>query len=375
MNRNLLSQMVDQIASPFQSFKRPQIKRIARHSLGLLVSDHCHLAKIAATMAPHRFTKAKPDSIVRALQRTLADEKLDPAEISRCLTRMVVDAYSEALRSQEFIPLIVDESTFSHNGRFMGLGMGFQSRAFLLAAKAYIGGKKKAYPSGGQVKLILELVKTILPELPIHIPKLVIADRGIGNSPRLCKALAKLALFYLMRLPNNVKMIIDGEKILPIEQVAPGERWEGEGIVFVNRGKVPARVIVIWDKGQKEPWILITNHPTVTGREYAIRNWIEQTFRDLKKNGWHAMESGIGCPERATRLLAIMMVAYAYRMSIGSWLFAKTKFARICRRGAGGKPKRKNSLFKESKRWIDNELLFKRKRLPEFKFYPDPFAC
>ena len=68
-----------------------------------------------------------------------------------------------------------------------------------------------------------------------------------------------------------------------------------------------------------EPWCLISDRADLTGREYACRNWQEQSFRDLKSGGWQWNHSHVWRPEHADRLLLVLWLAYALTLSFG-WL-------------------------------------------------------
>lgn len=66
-------------------------------------------------------------------------------------------------------------------------------------------------------------------------------------------------------------------------------RLGGRGAAFHN----PKRhrfgtLLVVWDTGQKEPWIVITDLPPeeVGVCWYGLRIWIELGFRALKRVGW-----------------------------------------------------------------------------------------
>ena len=134
--------------------------------------------------------------------------------------------------------------------------------------------------------MIGNMLSQIKAALPDDRPVLLLADRGIGTSPDLCKVVEELGWHYLFRVLRTVKILTDSGEMLPYKAVKKGGRWSASGSVFIKRGRVPAHVRVIWERDCAEPWVLVTNNPDLTGREYAMRNWQEQGFRDLKSAGW-----------------------------------------------------------------------------------------
>src|SRR5262249_17986006 len=149
------------------------------------------------------------------------------------------------------------------------------------------------YPAEGQVKLIEGLLQQVHSALPADQPVLVLADRGIGTSPDLCRAVAGLGWHYLFRVTCQTRVVTDTVDYTIAQQVQPGATWRMEGEVFKQRGHIPAHARALWRVGYDEPWALVTNDARLTGHEYARRNWQEQSFRDLKSGGWHWGESRV----------------------------------------------------------------------------------
>ena len=97
----------------------------------------------------------------------------------------------------------------------------------------------------------------------------------------------------------------------------PGQSYQASGIVFKQRGRIPAQVRVLWGEGAHEPWALVTNDARLTGWEYAQRFWIEEAFRDLKSRGWQVEQAALVCPRRLERLWILLVVAYTWLLLWG----------------------------------------------------------
>jgi len=63
----------------------------------------------------------------------------------------------------------------------------------------------------------------------------------------------------------------------------PGQsRWLGCG--WLTESEIyPVNLLVLWEKGEDEPWCLVTNLPDrrMTLKAYARRIWIEEMFCDM----------------------------------------------------------------------------------------------
>ena len=84
------------------------------------------------------------------------------------------------------------------------------------------------------IAAMLAHLKSVLPD---DRPVLVLADRGIGTSPALCKAVAALGWHYLFRVVKTVKVKTERGKLSPYAEIKKGGRWAASGIVFITQGQ------------------------------------------------------------------------------------------------------------------------------------------
>jgi len=122
----------------------------------------------------------------------------------------------------------------------------------------------------------------------------------------------------------------------------PGQQWSGYGVVFKQRGHLRAYVHVLWAKGQREPWCLVTNDPLVVGDWYAVRVWQEESFRDLKGGGWQWQRSRVWVPDHADRLVLVLALAYAWTLTHGTLALHSPDLLRQVTRGT----RKRFSLFR-----------------------------
>ena len=359
MNLKIMYQLREEIATQMPSLNKWQRENLAMFALGVVKAEHCVQSKVARALR----RVGKRASIERRMQRFMDNDHLSLENAQEEWSRWVLKAWG----GQEVI-LLVDETHLGENMRAMVVGIAYEGRCIPLAWQCY---QAETYPEEGQVKLITQLLQRIKTNLPETICPLIQADRGIGTSPDLIREVMALGWRYLFRVQGSSKMIEEDGRIYALGQViGPGEVWEGSGTVFKKRGQIAAHVRVIWDENQKEPWSLVTNDPTLTGREYALRNWQEQGFRDLKSGGWQWNHSHVWMPDHADRLLLVLTLAYAWVLSLGSY-FIHTGHAAPLRTERDGRQRRRLSVFREGLEHLDQMIRRRHIVCLKLLFVPD----
>lgn len=199
--------------------------------------------------------------------------------------------------------------------------------------------------------MISALLEQVKAGIGAERPVLVLADRGIGCSPALCRVVTAWPWQSLFRVTCQTKVVTQEGNFTIAQQVQPGEVWAQSGQVFKQRGRLPAHARALWGIGYDEPWALVTNHERLTGHEYARRNWQEQSFRDLKSGGWHWGDCRIRSPQHVANLLVLLAIAYTWMVALGSQAVAAGCAQPLVRR-ADGTVRRLWSLFREGLRYF-----------------------
>ena len=364
MNLQLLYHWQAMVSKHFSSFTVWQQKRLALFSLGVMLCEHCHQSRIAKVLA----VEVMADCIVRQLRRCISDQKWTPAQFSLDWTRWVV-----TFLPKKPLVLLVDETSIGGRFRAMMVGVAYKRRCIQLAWTCYKARSREDYPKEGQVGMIAAMLARLKPVLPDDRPVMVLADRGIGNSPALCKAVEALGWHYLFRVPKTVKIKTDGGILHPYKEVKKGGRWSASGSVFIKRGKLRAHVRAIWERDCAEPWILVTNNPALTGQEYAMRNWQEQSFRDLKSGGWQLEMCRLRSEDRMERFLAILALAQGMALALGSQAVITGKARRLIKT-KDDKLRRPLSLFKEGIAYF-NKYVIRHDIFPSPRLVPHQRLC
>lgn len=352
---------MEEIQRRFAHLGKWQARGLALFSYGVVQAEHSWLSKIAERLPEW----GSPVAVERRLQRWLDNPRLSLELCWKAWVSWLLACFD----SEEWV-LLVDETHLSTHLGVMMVGLAYRRRCIPLYWRCY---RPNAYPPEGQVEMIKEMLTRLHSWIPSHKQVLVQADRGIGTSPALIRAVEGLGWRYLFRVQNHTKVIPRNGHARALGQlVRPGEQWRGQGVVFKKRGRIQAQVWVLWQSGQPEPWCLVTNDPYVSGEVYALRVWQEEGFRDLKSGGWQWQRSYIWQPAHAERLILVLALAYAWVLTQGTLLLHADPLVRS--RITRGK-RRRYSLFREGLRFIRQHLHHPYRVFPGLFFAPDQLLC
>ena len=344
MNLEILYQWRDEIAKGLPSLNSWQLENVALFSQGVIYAESSQQEKIARKVV----CGEKVCSASRRLRRFLDNDRLNLGVICVEWTAWLLSTLPV-----EQVYLCVDETKISQTMAAMVVGVAWEKRCIPLVWRCY---NPKQYPVEGQVEVIQQLLTLIHQAISERYPVYVLADRGIGTSPDLCHVVADLGWYYLFRVTCQTKIVAEADEYTIYQQVAVGERWREEGLIFKKRGQIPAYALALWSAGYDEPWALVTNDEQATGDEYASRNWQEQSFRDLKSCGWQWEKSLIRHPDHMENLLLLLVLAYAWVLALGSFA-VEVDLAHPLQRHRDGRIRRHWSLFKEGLQFFTDWIL------------------
>lgn len=305
MRHQQLYQWLERIREGLPHLSKPQAVVLAIFSLGVVMAERCATSKVAERLS----WLGKADSLERRLQRFLSNSRISCETCCRAWSRWVVSRLSE-----HDIILLVDETKLGEWLGVMMVGLAYRQRCIPLAWMCYRSGE---WPMK-QVNMIERLLEWVAGSLPAGVIPLVLADRGIGTSPRLVQVVMGLGWYYLFRVQGQTRFCFENGADVALRSMArPGQAWSGTGRVFKKAGWLSTRAHVIWKAAYAQPWCLITNSPALNGDRYAIRAWQEQGFRDLKSGGWQWQQSQVRIPDHASLLVLVLALAYAWMLTLG----------------------------------------------------------
>ena len=307
MNVSLLYDVVSAIVNEFSLEVR--LRRVLKHFiLGVLVGQSCLLDDIAHALAP----LGEVSSQYRRLQRFLDNERVEIATLQCEWARVVM----HTIKSGSLI-LLVDETTLSDHLKAMVLGIWTPDGCIPIAWQCY---HPKAYPTCGQVSLIVGLVNRILPALPIPLSVRLLADRGIGTSPDLIRQIDQLGIDILFRVQGTTRFRYPNGHTASLRDLGiKGQTWQSAGDVFKKANWIGLHAAVLWGNDYEEPWCLVSSQP-IDPATYRLRFDQEVSFRDLKSDGFQWHRSHVWLPDHAERLLLVLVIAYWLVLTTGQAL-------------------------------------------------------
>jgi hypothetical protein len=149
---------------------------------------------------------------------------------------------------------------------------------------------------------------------------IVLADRGL-YAKWLWEAIRKCKWHPFLRI--NSRFFFrpnEGSEFTALHLAfqQPGCSWSGTGTCFKIHS-IQATLLVQWAEGFEEPWLLLTDlapQQALPGW-YALRTWIECSFKHIKSAGWQWQYTRMTDPHRATRLWLALAVATLWVLSVG----------------------------------------------------------
>lgn len=179
---------------------------------------------------------------------------------------------------------------------------------------------------------------------------LVLTDRGITVS-WLFRRIRRLGWHPLLRMRRNGTFRPATTGVYqPLTSFAarPGIEWFGEGTAFKVKGSriESAVLLAYWHPDAEEAWFLLTDllPGDVDPGWYALRMWIEQGFRTLKRGGWQWEQTRRKDLKRTERLWLAMSVATLWSMNVGSHEEDQNPEISECRRLEDGRLTRQHAL-------------------------------
>ena len=262
-------------------FHGHQAKALADLSFAMAVARHCHSGKLAA-VAPGDTT---PAATQRRLERTLANDRLDPDTAWPQLAHAVLAGWAGGP-----IVLILDETPNHNDLRCLKLTPAYRKRALPVWSVCYgLGGPPEPMP-----ELVVGLLRRAAACLPEAAQVTLLADRGLAW-PQVVDACHDLGWHFVIRLQGQTRVrTVDGRESSAADLAPrPGTRWWGDAEVFKTSGWRTARVAACWERDSDGPWLLVSDRPDGARlfRRYATRTWTEELFRDDKSSGFHGEQS------------------------------------------------------------------------------------
>ena len=250
---------------------------------GLFTSRSVHLSKIANKLP----TAATLPSVTRRLSRLLSNPAVRVRAWYEPLARRALQQASGG-----GIRLIVDGSKIGFSHQLLMVALAYRRRA-LPIAWAWVR-SPRGHSSALKQRALLSYVRQLL---PAEAAVLVVGDSEFG-AVEVLRQLESWHWHYVLRQKSNHLVNTAAGTALG---TAAGQ-WQPLGSLLSQAGQSrwlkqvlltqchaqQTNLLLHWQAGDKEPWLLATNLPEARTAvaAYRRRMWIEEMFGDFKKHGF-----------------------------------------------------------------------------------------
>jgi len=298
---------------------KPEIKVLALWSMGIVLARTCGLSRVSATLACFLGEK---ESNLRQRLREWCWNKEDKQGKQRQewqvhksfvpLLKWVLDQWASEERQ---LVLAMDATSLKQWFVVLSISIVYRGCAIPVAWTVLPSGKKGSwkYPW-------LELFHHLQESIPSDWLVVVMADRGL-YARWLYEAIRECNWHPFLRINLKCKYRSKGmsdfhsmSQLLP----SPGMVWAGRVTCF-RHNSVEGTLLACWGNKHIEPWLILTDiQPELTSATwYGMRSWIEDSFKDLKRDGWQWQKTRMHDPARAARLWLALAIATFWVVSVG----------------------------------------------------------
>lgn len=215
---------------------------------------------------------------VKRLWRFINNPALDPRDAISALALRAC-----RLRPSGWLPLVMDETGLKDRVMLLGAAVAYHGRALPLALYPYVPQRIKH----SLWKLREGVLATALARLAQADRRrvLLIADRAYAAS-RFFARLLHSQIAFVIRVPRRVLLHMSWGSA-SLERLAADLRL-GDRVflrdVYYGPARARLNVVLWWQEGQPEPWLLATTLPDADEacQYYRQRMGIEQLFKDFK---------------------------------------------------------------------------------------------
>ena len=326
--QQLLHSFTNQLLTLLSEVRVTQVRPLALFVLGMIGSGRVSLRAVAAAL-PLDVADA---SIEQRLRRWLGNRRV----VVQTLWRGLLPALLASRAGQPLL-LVLDPTPHTGTATIHVLGLVCRRRVVPVTWRVLPQHRRWPQP---QITVLRTMLAEVAAALPPGCTVTLIGDRALPSAELIdaCRAVGWDVLFrlstdarqgYTVRLANG--------RTCPLWSLVtgPGQRWTGTVQLFQKAGWRTLELTIRWDRGQDEPWLLISSQPGGADRvrEYRRRAHAEATYADCKGRGFAIEASRITALDRLDRLLLVLHLALWWGTQLGLRAIRRGERHRYDRRG------------------------------------------
>jgi hypothetical protein len=277
--------------------------------IGIFGARSVQTGRLAAYIPLH----IKKLSIVRRMERFLDNGAVRVRSWYAPIASWLVSA--AAVTGE--IALVLDSTKVSAHHRLVLIGVAYRQRVIPLVW-TWVRTSRGHSATSLQIAL-LSYVRSLL---PADARVSLVGDCEFGHMP-IIETLQEWHWDYVLRQSGHQLVDVENESgwlRLDALLTRRGE-WRFVGDVFLTASRqVPTHLLLAWERHYPAPWLLATNltNPRLILRLYHRRMWIEETFGDLKDNGFDLERSALCHFSRLSRLTLAVVLLYVWFIVFGA---------------------------------------------------------
>jgi len=332
-----------------------RIRNFSWLMVGLYKSRSVHLSKVAEKIPGTAYLPSK----TRRLRRFLSS----PAIRVRAWYEPLAKAIIQQLAHGE-IRLIADGSKVGFGHQLLLVAIAFRSRSIPLAWTWVKGSRGHS-----TVHKQMALLAYVHGLMPIHCKVLLVGDAEFGEI-EVQKLLQKWHWKYVLRQKGRYLLKQNDQSTFQrLDSIVkkPGQSQWLEKVLLTAKYAYSVNFLAYWKPGEKDPWLLATNLTCsqATLKAYSRRMWIEETFGDMKRNGFDLESTHLRHFLRLSRLTLAVVLLYVWLVAFGSQVIKSGQ-----RRLVDRSDRRDFSIFRIGRNMAERLIANGSKLHISFVFYP-----
>lgn len=298
---------------------KTQITVLALWSFGIVLARTCGLSRVALALASH--LGGKEDNFRQRLREWCWDRQdkqgkqrvdWDVKQSFAPILKWILTLWSSEERR---LVLAMDATSLKKLFVVLSISVLYRGCAIPIAWAILPEGQTGSWKAPW-----LQLFRCLQGSTPADWLVIVAADRGL-YARWLYEAIQECGWHPFLRINQRSQYRPKGSNdFRPMSQLlpAPNSAWSGTVTCFAVHS-VEGTLLACWGEKHLEPWLILTDLPPehASATWYGMRSWIENGFKDLKRDGWQWQNTRMSDPARAARLWLALSVATLWVVSVG----------------------------------------------------------
>lgn len=301
---------------------------------------------------------AQDTSLAQRQRRWLLNEQVD----EHASYEPIIRPFLQAL-SKRTIPLMLDTTAAGLNCHLLTVAVGYHQRALPVAWRSGLG--ERGHTAG---ETQVELLQQVAGYLPTSADVIVLGDGEFGNVT-LLRWLQTQNWAYCLRVASDTYIYFEQQwQRIDSFELKPGEViWLPNVYLTQANPFGPVNLLLLWDEKNQRLLPLVTNLPLPEEAQYWYRHrpWIEPLFGDIKGHGFDFQTCRLRHPERISRLMLAVALAYLWLCFLGVTAILTGQAKLVDRTD-----RRDRSLFTLGRQWLNRLLKLDKPIIVSFLPYP-----